>query len=114
MRIDCVTAPEFTSLTRASSLVRTDESVAISEVGVPVTLDLLDLCVPVATVSYPAEKRHPPTEACDRPRIGVFVTLNRHLQDGPIQRTPRSIEGDRGTVVFLMPSRDTGRWGNEA
>ena len=140
MRADGVTAPEVTSFAGAGGLVRTHETVAMFEVGVPVPLDLSEVRVPVTTVSDPAENRRFPAEVGDRP-IAVFVitaasfinaapdlavvedpgassrlqdwypsgVLNRHLGDMVTRKSLKSTEGNRGTLAFPMPFRNTGR-----
>ena len=82
MRTNCVTTPEATSPARAGGLVRTHETVAMFEVGVPVSLDLPEVRMPVATVSDPAEYGLLPVEVGDRPKLQPLSLLL------PVSSTP--------------------------
>lgn len=54
-------------------MVRICETIVVSEVDVPVLLDLPECHAPTVTVSCPAKKRFLPAEVSDRPRVVVFV-----------------------------------------
>ena len=131
MHAGCITVYEVTFLARAGSLVQTHETVVISEVDVPMLLDLLEFCVPAVTVSRPVEKNLLPAEVRDHPRIEAFViaasgsVINATTVVTVIEDVAVSAElqnwhwsdilnhrfGSRGIIVFLIPFGDTERWG---
>ena len=69
MPADRITAPETTSSAGAGEFVRTNETEAMLEVRVAVSLDLSGVGVPIPTVSYTAEHSLLPTEFGNSPRI---------------------------------------------
>jgi hypothetical protein len=76
VHVDCVAAPKIPSLARAGTrLIRTQPSVAISDVSVSMALDLLGFQVPVWAPSNPTEVSLLIAEVDDRPKVSVvFVS----------------------------------------
>ena len=74
VHVDCVAAPKIPSLARAGiRLIRTQPSVAISDVSVSMALDLLGFQVPVWAPSNPTEVSLLIAEVDDRPKVSVVV-----------------------------------------
>lgn len=74
MRGDPVSAFEVSRTGAGARLVGTQVPESVTEMTVPMPLDLLVVCVPVTAVLYPTEDWVVPVQVCERFRLaGVVV-----------------------------------------
>ena len=74
MRVDLIATPKILAKPRTGDrLIRTQPAVASFEVSVPMTLDLLEVRVPVYAWPYPAKVSHLTAEVDDRPKFADVV-----------------------------------------